>query len=425
MRRLLIASIIVAAVTLLGVTPVHMGTGALSGEIVCLDPGHGGSDPGAVNETYGLLEKEINLDVSYALKDLLETDGAAVVMTRTDDADKSNRDRYTFCNSEGATILVSVHTNSTTDPAMDGSMALYFHRDDEVLAQAIYDVMYPYLRDTAPDPGSFTGFDLDRFASGVLLKSDMPAAMMEPLFVSNPAEAELLAQPIHDDTGAISPACAELACRRGQIAQAIHNGVLNYVGASGDVPPSVSITNPADGDTVSGSVTLTADATDDGGVAQVEFFVDGSAIGTDADGSDGWSAAWDTAAYTEGSHEVTATATDTAGQTASDSVSVTVDNVPSAGVIVTGIDPNTMQAGASIDATITGSGFAVGAEVAMENGAGPAPTVSNVVVVDGNMITALITAKDGGPPRNRVWDVRVTNPDGSSGVLTGGFTVTP
>jgi hypothetical protein len=41
------------------------------------------------------------------------------------------------------------------------------------------------------------------------------------------------------------------------------------------------------------------------------------------------------------------------------------------------------------------------------------------------MITALITAKDGGPPRNRVWDVRVTNPDGSSGVLTGGFTVTP
>ncbi|UCE38875.1 MAG: hypothetical protein JSW00_06540 [Thermoplasmata archaeon] len=58
-------------------------------------------------------------------------------------------------------------------------------------------------------------------------------------------------------------------------------------------------------------------------------------------------------------------------------------------------------------------------------GSGPTPTVSNVVVVDGNTITATVTAKSGGPPRNRVWDVRVTNPDRSSGVLSGGFTVTP
>lgn len=69
------------------------------------------------------------------------------------------------CNNEGATILVSVHTNSTSDPTMDGSLALYFHKDDKVLAQAIYDVLYP-LRDTAPDPGNFTDFGLDRFPRG-------------------------------------------------------------------------------------------------------------------------------------------------------------------------------------------------------------------------------------------------------------------
>ncbi len=90
------------------------------------------------------------------------------------------------------------------------------------------------------------------------------------------------------------------------------------------------------------------------------------------------------------------------------------------------IDPNTMQAGTSVDVTITGAGFVDGASVTFENGSGPAPEASNVVVsADGTTITATVTAKSGGPPRDRVWDVRVTNPDGSSGVLAGGFTVTP
>jgi subtilisin family serine protease len=97
-------------------------------------------------------------------------------------------------------------------------------------------------------------------------------------------------------------------------------------GGTTDNPPTVSITNPADGATVSGTVSVTADASDDNGVSQVEFFVDGSSIGVDSDGSDGWSASWDTTTYADGGYAVDAVATDTAGQTASDSVSVTVDN---------------------------------------------------------------------------------------------------
>jgi N-acetylmuramoyl-L-alanine amidase len=141
--------------SILAITPASRATGDLAGVLVCLDPGHGGSDPGAVNETYGLFESEINLDVSYALKGLLEGDGATVVMTRTDDSYKTNSDRYTFCNDRGATILVSVHTNSVTDPTRDGSMALYFHSDDKELARAIHEILYPALRDMAPDPASF------------------------------------------------------------------------------------------------------------------------------------------------------------------------------------------------------------------------------------------------------------------------------
>ncbi len=195
-----------------------------------------------------------------------------------------------------------------------------------------------------------------------------------------------------------------------------------------DNPPSVTVTNPTNGSTVSGTVTVTADASDDNGVTQVEFFVDGSPIGIDTDGP--WSTSWDTGTLGDGSsHTVSAEATDDIGQTtASANVTVTVDNSvpPPPGVTVSSIGPNTMQAGTTINnVTIIGSGFADGTSVSFENGSGPAPTASNVVMVDENMIRATVTAKGGGPRRNRVWDVRVTNLDNSSGALVGGFTVTP
>ncbi|MFC1991409.1 PKD domain-containing protein [Chloroflexota bacterium] len=95
-----------------------------------------------------------------------------------------------------------------------------------------------------------------------------------------------------------------------------------------DLTPSVSIVSPTDGSTVSGTVPVTADASDDNGVTQVEFFIDYSSIGVDTDGIDGWSAAWDTTTqYIDGNYTVTATATDTVGQTNSDSIVVAVDNV--------------------------------------------------------------------------------------------------
>ncbi len=206
------------------VVPPTQATGPVSGVKVCLDPGHGGTDPGAVNTDFGLEESDINLDVSYALKGLLESDGAVVVMTRTDDSYLDNSDRYTFCNEEQATILVSVHTNSIDNDYWDGSMGLYVHEDDKALAAAIHEVMYPMLREALPDdyPYDFADWGLVRFNSGVLLKSDMPAAMMEPLFMSNAYEAPLL------DDSILEWTCPDLNCRRGEIAKALHQGILHY-----------------------------------------------------------------------------------------------------------------------------------------------------------------------------------------------------
>ncbi|MDY6892457.1 MAG: S8 family serine peptidase [Chloroflexota bacterium] len=192
-----------------------------------------------------------------------------------------------------------------------------------------------------------------------------------------------------------------------------------------DTPPSVTIANPSDGATVSGTVPVIANASDDNGVTQVEFFINGSSIGVDSNGLDGWSASWDTTDVADGSHTVSATVTDTAGQTSSDAVFVNVSNEPVTGIEVTSIDPSTMQAGTTITVTITGSGFVADAGITLENGNGPAPQASNIVVGDATTITATVTTKSGGPPRLRVWDVRVTNPDGASGALSGGFTVTP
>ena len=120
-----------------------------------------------------------------------------------------------------------------------------------------------------------------------------------------------------------------------------------------DDPPAVSITSPADGAIVSGVETVTADASDDSGVNQVEFFIDGGSIGTDTDGSDGWSAAWDTTAYADGGHTVTVTATDTVGQTSDNSVSVTVDNSGGGEVTLSGESINN---GSSWTARVTVTG---------------------------------------------------------------------
>jgi hypothetical protein len=93
-----------------------------------------------------------------------------------------------------------------------------------------------------------------------------------------------------------------------------------------DDPPDVQITAPDNLSTVSGDVTITADASDDVEVTQVAFFVDDTPISVDTDGLDGWSAVWYTTVDDNGSHEITAMATDTKGQTSDHSITVTVTN---------------------------------------------------------------------------------------------------
>jgi subtilisin family serine protease len=92
-------------------------------------------------------------------------------------------------------------------------------------------------------------------------------------------------------------------------------------------PPIVAISAPAAGATVSGTITVTANASDNVGVTKVDFYVDGILRATDT--SSPYSFAWDTTTASNGAHTLQAIATDAAGNNASTAnISVTVSNTP-------------------------------------------------------------------------------------------------
>ena len=101
-----------------------------------------------------------------------------------------------------------------------------------------------------------------------------------------------------------------------------------------NAPPTISMTAPAQGTTVSGIITVSADAADTQAIVDVQFRVDGVNIGA-ADASAPYSVAWDTTSVSNGSHSLTAVARDTAGNTTTSAPrSVTVSNwTPPAGLV--------------------------------------------------------------------------------------------
>ncbi len=104
----------------------------------------------------------------------------------------------------------------------------------------------------------------------------------------------------------------------------LNSGIGSGGGSDDTTPPTVTITDPADGATVSGIVTISADASDDVGVSKVEFYVDNTLIGTDT--SEPYSISWDSTTVENGSYIIKAIAYDTSGNTNSDQISITVEN---------------------------------------------------------------------------------------------------
>jgi hypothetical protein len=95
-------------------------------------------------------------------------------------------------------------------------------------------------------------------------------------------------------------------------------------GCNGDPKPTIAIASPADGAQVSGTITIEASASDNVGVTEVRFFIDGGALATDT--TRPYRVSWDTRTVASGEHRIEAQAFDTCGNDADDDVDVEVAN---------------------------------------------------------------------------------------------------
>lgn len=99
-------------------------TQANEGVTICLDPGHGGNDSGAigVNNVY---EKNLTLKIAQYCKQELEKYNCRVVMTRTGDTNPSLEERADYAKSQGAQYLISIHLNSAAGGGAVGAEVYY------------------------------------------------------------------------------------------------------------------------------------------------------------------------------------------------------------------------------------------------------------------------------------------------------------
>lgn len=146
-----------------------------------IDPGHGGDDNGALGRR-GTLEKELNLEVSMRLKDLLEAAGANVVLTRFEDIFISLYERAFLANYLMADYFISIHTNSHPKSQIEGIEVFYYpnHPQALPLATKILDAM---VRETGLKR---LAVKTNNFA--VIRETQMAGVLLELGFLSNPQE---------------------------------------------------------------------------------------------------------------------------------------------------------------------------------------------------------------------------------------------
>jgi N-acetylmuramoyl-L-alanine amidase len=169
--------------------PEYRGAGRLRGKLVVVDPGHGGTKPGAlgVDAKSGEVccEKDITLDLGLRLERLLAAEGAQVLMTRNADTDVGLRQRADLANQAKADVFVSLHCNSCNDPnTLDGTMVFFDHPDSVRLAQLTHDELIGALG--TADKGVRNA----NFA--VIRRTRMPGILVEVAFINHEGDRERL-----------------------------------------------------------------------------------------------------------------------------------------------------------------------------------------------------------------------------------------
>ena len=166
----------------------------IKGKIITLDPGHGGSDPGAIGAS-GLKEKQITLEIGMRLKELLEKEGAKVYMTRTTDKDVYSANasdraelqaRVNVAEKNNSDLFISLHINSSVNKNVGGFSSYYYPKTDYDLkiAQAIQN---KFAKNFGVD-----NLGVRQANFYVVKRCSMPATLLEMCFISNPKEEKLM-----------------------------------------------------------------------------------------------------------------------------------------------------------------------------------------------------------------------------------------
>ena len=171
--------------------------------VVVLDAGHGGEDGGASTAS-GLLEKDLNLDIAFRVKELLEAAGVRVVMTRETDTllyDKASdyqgrkkaldlAARRKIAEETENAIFISIHMNAYPLPQYGGLQVWYspHHESSANLAKSLQNAAKSHLQ-----PNNNRQIKAASSSIYLLPHLTCPAVLVECGFLSNPADAEQLA----------------------------------------------------------------------------------------------------------------------------------------------------------------------------------------------------------------------------------------
>ena len=159
--------------------------------VVVVDAGHGGNDGGA--EKSGVLEKNIDLAIVLALKELLDAseENIKVYYTRTDDSNPSYERRVGLANKSDADLFISVHNNSyRRSSAIKGTEVMYSESfKGEFTSERLAEICMEELTDTlgSRDRGLLEGDSIY-----IIKNSEVPVALIEVGFMTNKEELRLL-----------------------------------------------------------------------------------------------------------------------------------------------------------------------------------------------------------------------------------------
>lgn len=155
---------------------------SLSEATIVIDPGHGGTDPGAEGSDY--YESSVTLSTAKILAQQLEQSGANVILTRSSDTDVSLANRAYMSNQANADVFISIHYDSTPSPNQGSGTTTYYYSDkNKDLAKTINNAL-------ALGPLPNNGY---RFGDHqVTRENNQPAVLLEMGYVNNSTDSSYI-----------------------------------------------------------------------------------------------------------------------------------------------------------------------------------------------------------------------------------------